>query len=235
MSDSGSSGGATLSKDHLQQVFQNFGQHELNELKVNLNPKLFRLNIHEIILVYFLKALSYSINEMIDCLDAKVECFTMGVLSTLVANEINSTRKKVTHCLIKQLALNIFNKTFRLQNNPSNKVSLLLIDRNLDLSVTSLFQEETVFDKINNLLPNSCPYSNDIKIDLRTFLFENKFKRLIQFLFQLENFIYSNRKFNYLACVTEVFSTSPKTLVDRLLSCFFRQSLKYVFLISSRH
>lgn len=101
MSDSGSSGGATLSKDHLQQVFQNFGQHELNELKVNLNPKLFRLNIHEIILVYFLKALSYSINEMIDCLDAKVECFTMGVLSTLVANEINSTRKKVTHCLIK--------------------------------------------------------------------------------------------------------------------------------------
>lgn len=103
---------------------------------------------------------------MIDALEARVDCFTMGVLSTLVANEINNTRRK----------------------NSPNKVSLLLIDRNLDLPVVSLFQEETVFDKINNLLPNLCPYSNDLRVDLRNFLFENKFKRFFsQIIWQISS------------------------------------------------
>ena len=41
----------------------------------------------------------------------------------------------------------------------------------------ALFQDETVFDKINNLLPNLNATSNDVQINLKSFLFDNKFKR----------------------------------------------------------
>ncbi len=59
----------------------------------------------------------------------------------------------------------------------SHKVSLLLIDRNLDLSTISSFQDETTFDKINNLMPNLNNESSDVQIDLRDLLFENSHKR----------------------------------------------------------
>lgn len=58
-------------------------------------------------------------------------------------------------------------------------MSLLLIDRNLDLASPALFQEETIFDKINNLLPNLNPTSSDVQINLKHFLFDNKFKSMV--------------------------------------------------------
>ena len=57
-------------------------------------------------------------------------------------------------------------------------MSLLLIDRNLDISISSLFQEETTFDKINNLLPNLNSSSSDVQINLEQFLFESTFKSM---------------------------------------------------------
>ena len=42
----------------------------------------------------------------------------------------------------------------------------------------SLFHDETVFDKITNLIPSLSPSSNDVRIDLRQFLFDNKYQRL---------------------------------------------------------
>lgn len=100
---------------------------------------------------------------MLDLLDAKEDCFSLGILSALVANELNlSTSSKQ-----------------RKKSSAANKCSLLLVDRNLDLSVASLYHEETVFDKINNLLPNLNCNSSDLKINLNEFLFDNKFKSMI--------------------------------------------------------
>lgn len=45
--------------------------------------------------------------------------------------------------------------------------------------MSALFHEETVFDKINNIMHNLNPQSNDVKLDMRNFLFENNFKRLV--------------------------------------------------------
>lgn len=41
----------------------------------------------------------------------------------------------------------------------------------------SLFQEETIFDKVNNMLPNLNPTSSDVQINLKSFLFDNQYKR----------------------------------------------------------
>lgn len=54
---------------------------------------------------------------------------------------------------------------------------MLLIDRNLDMSMGALYHDETVFDKITNLIPSLSPTSNDVKIDLQRFLFDNKYQR----------------------------------------------------------
>ena len=97
---------------------------------------------------------------MLDHLDARDDVFTFGILSAIVASELNAT-----------------NVSKQRKKSATNKVSLLLIDRNLDLCTISLFHEETVMDKISNMLPNLTSTSNDVKIDLRTLLFENKFKR----------------------------------------------------------
>ncbi len=53
-----------------------------------------------------------------------------------------------------------------------------MIDRNLDLSTPSLYHDETVFDKMNNVLENLNENSNDVKFNLFDFLFSNKFKKL---------------------------------------------------------
>jgi hypothetical protein len=53
-----------------------------------------------------------------------------------------------------------------------------VIDRNLDLSTPSLYHDETVFDKMNNVLENLNENSNDVKFNLFDFLFSNKFKKL---------------------------------------------------------
>jgi hypothetical protein len=127
-------------KDHFQPYYTSFGASELNELK----------------------AMSASLNEMLDHLDAKDDCFSLGVLSAIVANELNNS------AVSKQR-----------RKTATNKVSLLLIDRNMDVSTVSLFHEETTFDKISNLMPNLCATSNDVHIDLREFLFENSFKSIL--------------------------------------------------------
>jgi hypothetical protein len=124
-------------KDHFQPYYTNFGTNELNELK----------------------ALSASLNEMLEHLDAKDDCFSLGVLSAIVANELNNS------AVSKQR-----------RKSAVNKVSLLLIDRNMDVSTVSLFHEETTFDKINNLMPSLTLTSNDVRVDLRQFLFENAHK-----------------------------------------------------------
>ena len=107
---------------------------------------------------------------MLDLLDAKEDCFSLGILSALVANELNlSTSSKQ-----------------RKKSSAANKCSLLLVDRNLDLSVTSLYHEETVFDKINNLLPNlNCNYfhfSNESCCSLIELFLSSKPKVFLNFL-----------------------------------------------------
>lgn len=54
-----------------------------------------------------------------------------------------------------------------------------MIDRNLDLSITALFHDETVFDKMSNLLPNLSFSSNDIRVDLKSFLFDNPYRSIL--------------------------------------------------------
>lgn len=48
----------------------------------------------------------------------------------------------------------------------------------MDLSMNALFHDETIFDKVINVMPNINSQSNDIQIDMRNFLFENNFKKL---------------------------------------------------------
>jgi hypothetical protein len=60
---------AQANKDHFQPYYTNFGQNEMNELR----------------------ALGGSLNEMLEHLDAKDDCFTLGVLSAIVANELNNS------------------------------------------------------------------------------------------------------------------------------------------------
>jgi hypothetical protein len=89
----------------------------------------------------------------------------LGILSAIVSNELN----------------NSYSSKLRKKNiaNQNQKVSLLLIDRNLDLPMISLFHEETLFDKISNLLPNLSNASNDVQIDLRTILFDNEYQSIL--------------------------------------------------------
>ena len=56
---------------------------------------------------------------------------------------------------------------------------MLLIDRNLDLSMGSLYHDETVFDKITNMMPGLSLTSNDVRVDLQKFLFDNKYQRYV--------------------------------------------------------
>lgn len=128
---------------------------------------------------------------MLDQLDAKDDVFTFGILSTIVANE-----------------LNLSNASKQRKKSGTNKVSLLLIDRNLDLCTVSFFQEETVMDKINNLLPNLSNTSNDVRVDLRTFLFGNNFKNMLPGTF----FHPSNDSCRHL---TEQFLTSKPKVSNR--------------------
>ena len=58
---------STANKDHFQQYYASFGQNELNELR----------------------ALVSTLNEMLDHLDAKDDCFSLGILSAIAANELN--------------------------------------------------------------------------------------------------------------------------------------------------
>jgi hypothetical protein len=160
---------ASNTKDHFSQYYHNLNQLELNELK----------------------SLSNSLNEMLDQLDAKDDVFTFGILSAIVANELNMS-----------------NASKQRKKSGTNKVSLLLIDRNLDLCTISFFHEETVMDKINNLLPNLSNTSNDVKVDLRNFLFGNNFKSMLPGSF----FHPSNDSCRIL---TEHFLTSkPKVLIS---------------------
>jgi hypothetical protein len=61
--------------------------------------------------------------------------------------------------------------------NAINKVSLLLIDRNLDLKIPALYHNETVFDKMNNIIEILNDTSNDVEFNLYDFLFNNKSKK----------------------------------------------------------
>jgi hypothetical protein len=131
---------ASNSKDHFQQYYHNLSKSELSDLK----------------------GLSCSLNEMLEYLDTKDDCFTLGILSALVANELNQ-----------------LNASKQRRKTGTNKASLLLIDRNLDLSTISLFHEETTFDKISNLMTNLNNESSDVQIDLGSLVFENSFKSIL--------------------------------------------------------
>jgi len=126
-------------KDHFQHYYQNFAQEDQNEIK----------------------SITYSLNEMLELLDAKEECFSLGILSSIIASE-----------------LNLSGPSKQRKKTAKNKVSLLLIDRNLDLAAPALFQEETIFDKMNNLLPSLNTFSNDVQIELKSFLFDSDLKTI---------------------------------------------------------
>ncbi len=90
-----SSSSQTNSRDHFQPYYTNFGESELNELH----------------------ALSASLNEMLEHLDAKDECFSLGVLSAIVANELNHSatskqRRKVSKQLFKLFSFSILLKKY---------------------------------------------------------------------------------------------------------------------------
>ncbi|RNA41962.1 sec1 family domain-containing 2 [Brachionus plicatilis] len=129
-----------VNKDNIQNLYLSLTESEINEFQ----------------------AIANSLNEMLEHLDSKDDCFTLGVLSSIIANELNQSS----------------DSKLRRKNSP-NKVTLLLIDRNMDLSMNALFHEETIFDKINNIMVNLNPQSNDVQIDLRNFLFENNFKSIL--------------------------------------------------------
>ena len=61
---------AANTKDHFQHYYNNFNQTELNDLK----------------------GLTSSINDMLEFLDAKDDCFSLGILSALLANELNHSQ-----------------------------------------------------------------------------------------------------------------------------------------------
>ena len=64
-----STSGNSANKDHFQALYQNLSESEMSEFR----------------------GLACSINEMLDFLEAKDDLFTLGVLSTIIANEINQS------------------------------------------------------------------------------------------------------------------------------------------------
>ncbi len=73
-------------KDHFEKYYSNFDQTELRELK----------------------SIGQSLNEMLECLDAKDDCFSLGILSAIVANELNvSQLSKHRRKVFKILSLHI--------------------------------------------------------------------------------------------------------------------------------
>lgn len=59
-------------------------------------------------------------------------------------------------------------------------MSLILIDRSLDLATPALYHDETTFDKMKNILPSLNQFSNDVSIDMAEFIYENKYKGYLQ-------------------------------------------------------
>lgn len=47
------------------------------------------------------------------------------------------------------------------------------------MSIAALFHDETVFDKMSNLMPNLSFASNDIRVDLKSFLFDSPFRSIL--------------------------------------------------------
>lgn len=81
-----------------------------------------------------------------------------------------------------------------------------MIDRNLDLSTVALFHNETVFDKMNNLLPNLNDISNDLRVDLGEMLFNNKSQSMQYGSF----FHYANKECCQL--IESILLTKPKVV-----------------------
>ena len=96
---------------------------------------------------------------MLTLLDVKEDCFSFGILSSIVANTLLNTSES------KQR-----------RKSATTKASLVLIDRNLDLSSVALFHEETTLDKMVNLLPPLANTSTDVRVDLARFLYPDQFK-----------------------------------------------------------
>lgn len=76
---------------------------DLHALSANNNIQNLYLALNESEINEF-QAIANSLNEMLESLDAKDDCFTLGVLSSLIANELNQSsdsklRRKVNYFL----------------------------------------------------------------------------------------------------------------------------------------
>ena len=96
-SSTGSSNAA--SNANFDQYYHNFNDSELKEINVSKqaseqNKCSLSLNVVVkcfLMLILIFKALTVSIDTMLDLMDAKDDCFTMGILSSIVANELNKS------------------------------------------------------------------------------------------------------------------------------------------------
>ncbi|XP_045536535.1 sec1 family domain-containing protein 2 [Papilio machaon] len=95
------------------------------------------------------RRLASGLNSMFESMNLKEDVFYMGVYSSLVAGVLENSPV----CLARR-------------KNCTNPVSLLIIDRTLDLCGVTSHSMECVLDKVMSVLPRFPGHSNDVAVDM---------------------------------------------------------------------
>ncbi|KPI95637.1 Sec1 family domain-containing protein 2 [Papilio xuthus] len=95
------------------------------------------------------RRLASGLNSMFESMNLKEDVFYMGVYSSLVAGVLENSPV----CLARR-------------KNCTNPVSLLIIDRTLDLCGITSHSMECLLDKVMSVLPRFPGHSNDVAVDM---------------------------------------------------------------------
>ncbi|CAH2096040.1 unnamed protein product [Euphydryas editha] len=109
---------------------------------------------------FLVRSLASSLNNMFGSMNMKEDIFYMGAFSSLIAGILENSPICVTR-----------------RKNCSNPVSLILVDRTLDLCGVTSHSTESVLDKVMAVLPKFPGHSNDVAVDMSSLCEANIFTK----------------------------------------------------------
>ncbi|CAG5045028.1 unnamed protein product [Parnassius apollo] len=95
------------------------------------------------------RRLASGLNSMFDSMNFREDIFYMGTYSSLVAGVLENSPV----CIARR-------------KNCSNPISLIIVDRTLDLCGVTSYSMESVLDKVMSVLPRFPGHSNDVAVDM---------------------------------------------------------------------
>ncbi|XP_072949393.1 sec1 family domain-containing protein 2-like [Epargyreus clarus] len=95
------------------------------------------------------RRLASGLNSLLESMNMKEDVYYMGAFSSLIAGVLENSPV----CLSRR-------------KNCSNPVSLIIVDRTLDLAGVTSHSSESVLDKIMSTLPRFPGHSNDVAVDM---------------------------------------------------------------------